>query len=183
MSDELKKNQNSGFSIDHSPAAVGEFILYTAENGRSRVECRFENETIWLSQALMAELFDRDVRTINEHLKNLYAEEELSSEATIRNFRIVRREGSIKNMFRFAVTDRTATELIDNRADSLLRNMGLKAWKREIVRKQDATVARNYLNEPEIESLTDLRDTLLPKLISGELRIPDAEKLAEESMV
>lgn len=72
---------------------TGEFILYTTEDGRTRIECRFENETLWLSQAVMAVLFDRDVRTINEHLKNLYEEQELLSEATIRKFRIVRLEG------------------------------------------------------------------------------------------
>ena len=69
--------------------SVGEFILYTTDDGNTRVDCRFEDETIWLSQALMAELFNRDVRTINEHLQNLYEEEELKQEATIRNFRIV----------------------------------------------------------------------------------------------
>ena len=74
--------------------SVGEFILYTTDDGNTRVDCRFEDETIWLSQALMAELFDRDVRTINEHLQNLYEEEELKQEATIRNFRIVRQEGT-----------------------------------------------------------------------------------------
>ena len=76
------------------PPPAGEFLLYTTEDGNSRVECRFENETLWLSQALMGELFDRDVRTINEHLKNLYEEEELTPKATIRKFRIVRMEGS-----------------------------------------------------------------------------------------
>ena len=71
----------------------GEFLLYTTDDGNSRVECRFEEETIWLSQALMAELFDRNVRTINEHLQNLFQEGELSISATVRNFRIVRQEG------------------------------------------------------------------------------------------
>lgn len=75
-------------------APGGEFILYTTEDGKTRVECRFEEETIWLSQALIAELFDRDVRTINEHLQNIYEEGELAPEATIRKFRIVRQEGS-----------------------------------------------------------------------------------------
>lgn len=73
---------------------TGEFLLYTTEDGKSRVECRFENQTLWLSQSLMGELFDRDVRTINEHLKNLYEEEELDTSATIRKFRIVRMEGA-----------------------------------------------------------------------------------------
>jgi hypothetical protein len=69
-------------------------VLYQTEDGRTRVECRFENETLWLTQALIAELFQRDVRTINEHLVNIYDEEELIREATIRKFRIVRAEGS-----------------------------------------------------------------------------------------
>lgn len=78
---------------DENPS-TGEFILYTSDDGKSRIECRFENETMWLSQALMADLFDRDVRTINEHLLNLYDEAELDKKSTIRNFRIVRQEGS-----------------------------------------------------------------------------------------
>lgn len=68
-------------------------VLYRTEDGRSRVECRFEDETIWLSQALIAELFDKDVRTTSEHLANIYAERELEPGATIRSFRIVRQEG------------------------------------------------------------------------------------------
>jgi hypothetical protein len=68
-------------------------ILYQTEDGHTRIQCRFENETIWLTQALIAELFKKDVRTINEHLANIFEEGELSREATIRKFRIVRLEG------------------------------------------------------------------------------------------
>lgn len=248
---------------DEVPA--GEFILYTTDDGQTRVECRFEDETIWLSQALMAELFDRDVRTINEHLINLYNESELLAEATIRKFRIVRLEGKrevareidhynleailavgfrvkstrgtqfrrwantrlqeylikgftmdderlknpsvegasavpdyfdellarirdiraserrmylrvkeiftlaadyspsnqdatqffriIQNKLHFAATGQTAAEIIHTRADASLPNMGLTTWKGEIVRKTDVTVAKNYLNEDEIDEL------------------------------
>ena len=52
-------------------------ILYRTEDGRTLIQCRFENETIWLTQALIAELFQKDVRTINEHLLNIYYEGEL----------------------------------------------------------------------------------------------------------
>ena len=76
------------------PAAQGEILLYQTADGGTRVECRFQDETIWLSQALMSELYQKDVRTINEHLKSIYSEEELDPEATIRKFRIVRQEGS-----------------------------------------------------------------------------------------
>ena len=70
-----------------------QILLYQTEDGRTRIQCRFENETIWLTQALIAELFQKDVRTINEHLINIFDEDELAREATIRNFRIVRTEG------------------------------------------------------------------------------------------
>jgi hypothetical protein len=69
-------------------------ILYQTEDGRTRIQCRFDLDTIWLTQALLAELFQKDVRTINEHLVNIFEEGELSREATIRKFRIVRLEGA-----------------------------------------------------------------------------------------
>jgi len=72
---------------------TGEIILYPTEDGHSRVECRFSGETVWLTQVLLAELYQKDVRTINEHLQNLFEEGELDPEATIRKFRTVRREG------------------------------------------------------------------------------------------
>jgi hypothetical protein len=70
-----------------------EILLYQTDDGRTRVQCRFENDTLWLSQALIAELFEKDVRTINEHLMNIFEEGELRREATIRKFRLVRFEG------------------------------------------------------------------------------------------
>ncbi len=69
-------------------------MLYQTEDGRTRVECRFEDETIWLTQALIAELFQIGVPTVNEHLANIFDESELDREATIRKFRIVRSEGA-----------------------------------------------------------------------------------------
>ena len=76
-----------------TPPPGGELILYETEDGRTRITCRFEGETIWLTQALMAELFQKDVRTINEHLVHIYEEGELERDRTIRKFRIVRTEG------------------------------------------------------------------------------------------
>ena len=73
---------------------TGEIILYQTEDGQTRVDCRFADETLWLSQALMAELFQVTVPTVNEHLGNLYEEGELRPEPTLRKFRIVRREGA-----------------------------------------------------------------------------------------
>ena len=67
--------------------------IYQTEDGQTQIKTRFEDETIWLSQAQMAELFDQNVRTINEHLKNIYKAQELDKVPTIRIFRIVGIEG------------------------------------------------------------------------------------------
>lgn len=64
------------------------------ETDNQQVEVRLQGETVWLSQAQMAELFGKDVRTVNEHIGNVFSEGELEREPTIRKFRIVRQEGS-----------------------------------------------------------------------------------------
>ena len=69
-------------------------VLYQTEDGRTRIECRFESDTIWLTQALIAELFQKDVRTVSEHLANIFEDEELSRNSTVRKFRMVRLEGT-----------------------------------------------------------------------------------------
>ena len=249
---------------DELPAPSGEFLLYQTEDGRIRVECRFSEESLWLSQKLMAELFDVSVPTVNEHLKTLYESAEIDPEATIRKFRIVRQEGgrevarviehynldailavgfrvrssrgtqfrrwaterlreylvkgfsmdderlknppvdgrgvpdyfdellerireirsserrvylrvreifalaadyqasatettaffkAIQNKLHFAATGKTAAELIRERADASLPNMGLTTWKGEIVRMGDVTTAKNFLQQDEVEEL------------------------------
>ncbi len=70
------------------PNKPDEFLIYQAEDGRTRVHVRFEGETVWLSQKVMAELFQKDVRTINEHIRNIFEEGELRPDSVIRNFRI-----------------------------------------------------------------------------------------------
>jgi len=66
-----------------------EFLTFTAQAGEQSIEARYEDKTVWLTQKLMAALFDVDVRTVNEHLQNIYKQSEISAEATIRKFRIV----------------------------------------------------------------------------------------------
>jgi hypothetical protein len=79
--------------MSDEPLSQSEIILYQTEDGRTRIQCRFENETLWLTQAHISELFQVTVPTINEHLKGIYADAELAADATIRKFRIVRTEG------------------------------------------------------------------------------------------
>ncbi len=77
----------------NEPEPTGEIVLYQTEDGRTRIECRFANENIWLSQALMAKLFQTTVPNVNLHIKNILAEGELAEGATIKDYLIVRREG------------------------------------------------------------------------------------------
>jgi hypothetical protein len=70
------------------PDDPGQFILYQTEDGQTRVEVRIFRETVWLSQKAMAELLQKDVRTINEHIRNVFSEGELREEAVVRKFRI-----------------------------------------------------------------------------------------------
>lgn len=245
-----------------SRSSVGEILLYQTEDGQTRIECRFENETLWLSQVLMADLFQVTVPTVNEHLKTIYAEGELVPEATIRKFRIVRREGQrevareiehynldailavgfrvrshrgtqfrqwatallqeyllkgfalddarlknpspdrpdyfgevlerirdirsaekrmylkvrdifalaadyepsapetqqffqiIQNKLHWAASGKTAAEIIAERANAELPNMGLTSWQGVKVRRGDVTIAKNYLHEPEVAELS-----------------------------
>lgn len=76
------------------PPATGEFLLFQAENALARVQVRLIDGVLWLTQRQMAELYEKDVRTVNEHLRNVYADGELSPDATIRKFRTVAREGA-----------------------------------------------------------------------------------------
>ncbi len=246
------------------PSPAGEIVLYQTEDGLTRVECRFADDTLWLSQALMAELFQTTPQNVTLHLKALYEEGEIDEAATCKDYLQVRREGTrevrravrhynlnailavgfrvrsergtqfrrwanerlreflvkgftlddrrlknppvdgsgvpdyfdellerirdiraserrmylrvreifalaadynaqngltteffqtIQNKLHFAVTGKTAAELIARRADAREPNMGLTNWKGDAVRKSDVTTAKNYLNQDEISEL------------------------------
>jgi hypothetical protein len=76
------------------PEPKSEIVLNQTEDNQTRLEVRLENETVWLTQKQLAELFQKDVRTINEHIQNVFEEGELQRKATIRKFRIVQPEGA-----------------------------------------------------------------------------------------
>ncbi|MBE0538004.1 MAG: virulence RhuM family protein [Phycisphaerae bacterium] len=74
--------------------STAEFLVFSLQAGESGIEVRIEDETVWLTQKLMATLFEVDIRTVNEHIGNIYRDGEQSRRATIRKFRIVQTEGS-----------------------------------------------------------------------------------------
>jgi len=71
----------------------GEIVIYKTKDGKTSLDVKLEEESIWLSQKQMADLFYKDVKTINEHIKNIYKERELEEKLTIRKFQIVQKEG------------------------------------------------------------------------------------------
>ena len=237
-------------------------VLYTTADGKIKIDTIFQNDTIWLTQKKMAELFQVKPQNITMHLTNIYAEEELVLKATCKDFLHVQTEGvrqiersrkyynldaiiavgyrvnskratqfriwatnilkeyiikgfamdddrlkqvnkwnyfdewlerirdirasekrfyqkirdiyataidydkksehakiffkKVQNKMLWATTGKTAAELIENRSNSDLLNMGLTAWRGSIVRKQDVAIAKNYLNEDEIKDLNEI---------------------------
>jgi hypothetical protein len=78
-----------------SEKPTSELILYQTDDQQTRLEVRLQDETVWLTQKQMAELFQKDVRTINEHIQNIFEERELAPDSVIRKFRITAGDGKL----------------------------------------------------------------------------------------
>jgi hypothetical protein len=148
---------------------ASEIVFYTGEDGRSRIQVRLDGGTVWLTQKLLADLFQVSVPTVNEHLGNIFEEAELAPEATIRKFRIVQTEGT-----------RQVTRLIDHyNLDVILavgyrvrsdRGTQYRRWATERLReyivkgfvldderlRQGKTVGGDYFDEL-LERIRDIR--------------------------
>lgn len=77
--------------------STAEFLIFTGQNGEQSIEARYENESIWLTQKLMGQLFDVDIRTISEHLQNIFKADELQENSVIRKFRTTATDGKNYN--------------------------------------------------------------------------------------
>ncbi len=243
------------------PEQYSNILIYQTEDGQTRIDVRLENETVWMSQAGMSELYQTTPQNITMHIGNIYEEGELDPVATCKEYLQVRQEGvreiqrnikyynlevvlavgyrvrshrgtqfrrwatallreylvkgfvmddqrlkegrnlgadyfdellerirdirasekrfyqkirdiytlsidydpnapqtkeffqMVQNKLHWAITGKTAAQLIVERADATKLNMGLTAWKGVKVRKADVTIAKNYLNETEIRQL------------------------------
>lgn len=109
---------------------ASELVLYQTEDGRTKIECRFEQGSIWLPQRQIAELFGVTVPTVNEHISGIYGDGELAQEATIRSFRIVRTEGN-----------RSVTREVEHYNLQLVLAVGFR------VRSNRGVVFRQWANE------------------------------------
>lgn len=245
-----------------------QIIIYNAQDGQTKIEVKLENETVWLSQRQMAELFDCSADNISLHLKNVYFEGELDENRTTEDSSVVQKEGgrevnrpmrlynldviisvgyrinslrgtqfriwatqklkeyiikgfvmdderlaggkvakgyfqeweerirkirtseanfyqkvrdvfttsvdyspktdyaqkffaTVQNKFHFAITGLTAAEIVSSRVDSQKNNMGLTNWKGEIITREQAEIAKNYLEELELKRLNLLVEQFL----------------------
>ncbi|MEM0515474.1 RhuM family protein [Pseudoalteromonas sp. YIC-827] len=89
---------------DNIPQAPqGEFVLFTSTDGQTRVECRFESDTLWLSQAMIGELYGKAKATISEHIKNIFTEGELDENSVVRLYRTTAADGKSYNVQYFSL--------------------------------------------------------------------------------
>ena len=136
------------------------FLVYQTAEENVSVNALVKDETIWLTQKAMAELFDVDKSSVSRHLKNIFNEGELDEKVVVAKIATTTQHGAIKgktqNKFHFAITGQTAAEIVYTSADRTKENMGLTTWKNAPdgrILKSDVVVAKNYLEEKQIRQL------------------------------
>lgn len=128
---------------------TGQIAIYQTEDGRTQIDVRFEQGTLWLSQAQMAELFDKDSDTIGLHLKNIYESGELDESATTEDSSVVRQEGKrqVRRSLRFYNLD--AAISVGYRVNSR-KGTQFRIWATNILRQH---LVQGYsLNQQRLEA-------------------------------
>ena len=90
----MKTNKNKKEQVDIIRSSAAEYLTYVAAVGENGVELRYEDENIWLTQKMLATLYDVSISAINQHIKTIYEDNELDENSTIKNFLIVQKEGN-----------------------------------------------------------------------------------------
>ena len=140
-----------------------EFLIFTSQAGENSIEARYEEETIWLSQKLMATLFEVDVRTINEHLKNIYTQNEQTETATIRKFRIVQSEGNREINRAVAFYNLDAIISVGYRVNSI-RATQFRQWATKVLK--DFAIKGFVLDKKRLENGSYLNENYFEELLS-----------------
>ena len=147
--DEKKLPEEKKNNLISAENSLGEFLIYTTPDGKKQIQVRLIDETVWLSQRLMAELFQKDVRTINEHILNVFAESELPhDESVIRKFRITASDGKNYDT-NFYSLDMIIS--VGYRVKSL-RGTQFRQWATQRIKEyliKGFTINTEYLKNPE----------------------------------
>ena len=139
--------------------STSEFLIFTAQAGEESIEVRVADETVWLTQKLMAELFGVNVRTISEHLQNIFQDKELNEEAVIRKFRITASDGK-KYLTQFYNLD--AIISIGYRVNSV-RATQFRQWSTRILR--DFAIKGYVLDKKRLENGVFLNEDYFERLL------------------
>lgn len=150
-------------------SSAAEYLTYTASIGESGVEMRYEDENIWLTQKMMATLYDVDVRTINEHIKKVFSDSELEEEATIRKFRIVQTEGSRQvnrevNHYNLQMIIAVGFKVNSERAvqfrkwvNQIAKEYTIKGWVMDDERLKQGTYLTDKYFDEQLERVREIR--------------------------
>lgn len=152
-------------------SSAAEYLTFVASTGESDVsfEMRYEDENIWLTQKMMAALYDVDVRTVNEHIKKIYADGELTEQATIRKFRIVQTEGT-RQVNRelthynlqliiavgFKVNNQRAVQF-RKWAGQIVKDYTIQGWTMDVERLKKGTLFTDEYFERQLENIREIR--------------------------
>jgi hypothetical protein len=148
---------NKNLTIRNSTA---EFLIFTQQAGADGIEVRYQDETIWLTQKLLAELFDVTVPTINEHLKNIFESNELDADSVIRKFRTTAADGKTYNT-QFYNLD--AIISVGYRVNST-RATQFRQWATRVLR--DFAIQGYVLDKKRLENGTFLGEDYFEKLLA-----------------
>lgn len=162
-------NPKKEVTIRSSAAEYLTFVAATGDNPAS-IEMRYQDENVWLTQRMMAELYGVEVPTINEHIAKIFADKELTEEATIRNFRIVQPEGSrqvsreVKHYnlqmiiaVGFKVNNERAVQF-RKWANQIVKDYTIQGWAMDDVRlKQGGTILTKDYFEKQLEKIREIR--------------------------
>ncbi|MFQ5714943.1 MAG: virulence RhuM family protein [Candidatus Scalinduaceae bacterium] len=146
--------------------STAEFLIFTAQAGETSIEVRYENETVWLTQKMMATLFAVTVPTINEHLKNIFSSGELEPDAVIRKFRITAADGKQYNTnfynldaiisVGYRVNSKRATQF-RQWATRVLREFAIKGYVLDRKRLENGTFLGKDYFERLVEEIREIR--------------------------
>ena len=152
-------------------SSAAEYLTYVASTGEQQdsIEMRYEDENIWLTQKIMAALYDVDVRTISEHIRKVYADSELDKGATIRKFRIVQTEGSRQvsrevNHYSLQMIIAVGFKVNSERAvqfrkwvNQIAKEYTIKGWVMDDERLKRGTYLTDKYFEEQLERVREIR--------------------------